>query len=78
MKKTLALVALAAVLAPTAFAAEPPPLPKDFPGYGADRPLPVPAIAKSTLPNGLTVWIVKRPAFPKVSIVLAVRGGTVA
>ena len=56
-----------------AFAAEPPPLPKDLPAYGADRPLPVPAIAQSTLPNGLTVWLVKRPGFPKVSAVLAVR-----
>ncbi len=58
--------------------AEPPPLPKDFPAFGADRPLPVPSIAKSTLPNGLTVWLVKRPAFPKVSAALVVRGGGVA
>lgn len=75
-KQNVALVLAAALLAPAAFAAEPPPLPKDFPGYGADRPLPVPAISKSTLPNGLTVWLVKRPGFPKVSAVLAVRGGS--
>ncbi|HYN41691.1 MAG TPA: pitrilysin family protein, partial [Thermoanaerobaculia bacterium] len=31
-----------------------------------------------TLPNGLTVWIVKRLAFPKVSAALVVRGGGVA
>jgi predicted Zn-dependent peptidase len=60
------------------FAAEPPPLPKDFPAFGADRPLPVPSIAKATLPNGLAVWLVRRPAFPKVSAVLVVRGGGVA
>jgi len=73
-----ALIAAAALLAPAAFAAGPPPLPKDLPAFGADRPLPVPAIAKSTLPNGLAVWLVKRPGFPKVSAVLAVRGGTAA
>ena len=39
---------------------------------------PRPAIVKSTLPNGLTVWVVKRAGFPKVSIALAVRGGTAA
>jgi len=73
------LFAATTALVPNAtVAAEPPPLPKDFPAFGADQPLPVPAIAKSTLPNGLTVWFVKRPAFPKVSIVIAVRGGTVA
>ena len=73
------LLAVAALVVPTvASAAEPPPLPKDFPAFGADRPLPVPAIAKSTLPNGLTVWLVKRSGFPKISAVLAVRGGTAA
>jgi predicted Zn-dependent peptidase len=77
-KQNVALVLAAALLAPAAFAAEPPPLPKDFPGYGADRPLPVPAISKSTLPNGLTVWLLKRPGLPKVSAVLAVRGGRAA
>lgn len=79
MKKSLALLAALLLAAPLATAAsEPPPLPKDFPPYGADRPLPVPQIAKSTLPNGLALWVVKRPGFPKVSAVLAVRGGTAA
>lgn len=74
-----ALLAGAVVLTQAAAtAAEPPPLPKDFPAFGADRPLPVPAIAKSTLPNGLAVWLVKRPGFPKVSAVLVVRGGRAA
>lgn len=78
MKKTLSLLSIAVVLASGAPAAEPPALPKDLPAYGADRPLPVPAIAKSTLPNGLTLWLVKRSSFPKVSAVLAVRGGIAA
>ena len=82
MKKTsnlaaaAALLGAAALLAPAVRAAEPAPLPKELPPYGADAPLPVPAIAKSTLPNGLAVWLVKRPGFPKASAVLAVRGGT--
>jgi len=73
-----ALLCAAALLAPAVRAAEPAPLPKELPPYGADAPLPVPSIAKSTLPNGLTAWIVKRPGFPKVSAVLVVRGGTAA
>ncbi len=71
------LTATTALVAPAALASEPPPLPKDLPAFGADKPLPVPSIAKSTLPNGLTVWLVKRPAFPKVSAALVVRGGGV-
>ena len=81
MRKTPALAAaltLVAVAAPAALAAEPPALPKGFPAFGADRPLPLPAVSRSTLPNGLTVWLVPRPGFPKVSAVLAVRGGTAA
>ena len=64
MKKTpvpfalAALLCAAALLAPFARAAEPAPLPKELPPYGPDKPLPVPAIAKSTLPNGLAVWLV--------------------
>jgi zinc protease len=57
-------------------AAEKVPLPKDLPAFGADKPLPVPAIHKSKLPNGLTVWLVERPAFPRAVALLAVRGGT--
>ncbi|MBK9375374.1 MAG: hypothetical protein IPN03_17015 [Holophagales bacterium] len=34
-KQNVVLVLAAALLAPAAFGAEPPPLPKDFPGYGA-------------------------------------------
>ncbi len=74
---TLALLAAVALLAaPGALASEAKPLPKELPPFGPDRPLPVPTIAQSTLPNGLVVWLVPRPGFPKVSAVLAVRGGT--
>lgn len=76
MKKTAAQLAVLLLLAPlAALAADAPPFPKDLPPYAADRPLPVPAIAKSTLPNGMELWLVPRGGFPKVSMTLAVRGG---
>jgi zinc protease len=53
-------------------------LPKELPPFGEDKPLPVPKILKSTTPEGLTVWLVPREGFPKVSVRLAVRGGTAA
>ncbi len=59
-------------------AAEKKPLPKDLPPFGQDKPLPVPTIAQSTTPEGLTVWLVKRTGFPKLAAVLAARGGTAA
>ena len=77
MKKAF-LLALATLVAPALLAAEKKPLPKDLPPFGEDKPLPVPAIAQSRLPNGLVVWVVKRPGFPRVAAVLAVRGGTAA
>jgi zinc protease len=75
MKKTLSLLfAMAAV--PAALAAEKKPLPAELPPFGEDKPLPVPRIAESKLPNGLTVWLVARPGFPRAVAVLAVRGGS--
>ena len=76
--KKLFLPALVALLAPALPGAEKKPLPKDLPPFGEDKPLPVPAIAQSRLPNGLVVWVVKRPGFPRMAAVLAVRGGTAA
>ncbi len=61
-----------------ALAAERKPLPKDLPPFGEDKPLPKPALAVSTLPNGLTVWTWPRPGVPRFVAVLAVRGGTAA
>jgi predicted Zn-dependent peptidase len=58
-----------------AAAQEEAPLPKDLPPYGAERPIPPLAITQRTLPNGLTIWLLNRPGFPKVSAYLAVRGG---
>jgi zinc protease len=77
MRKPILLL-LATLAAPCLPAAEKKPLPKDLPPFGEDKPLPVPSIATSKLPNGLTVWVVRRPGFPRVAAVLAVRGGTAA
>lgn len=75
----LTLLLLAALAAPTLLhAAEKTPLPKDLPPFGPDKPLPVPAIAPSKLPNGLTVWLVRRSGFPRAAVVLAVRGAGMA
>jgi zinc protease len=76
--KILKLVALAALLVPGLEAAEEKPLPRDLPPFGVDKPLPVPSIDQSALANGLRLWIVGRPGFPRVTAVLAVRGGTSA
>jgi zinc protease len=59
-------------------AAKETPLPKNLPAYGQEKPLPAPAIVDASLENGLKVWIVPRPGFPKVTALLAVRGGTAA
>ncbi len=85
MKKTSSSVLLSAlavssslllVAAGSAAAAEPKALPKEIPPFGQDRPLPAPRILKSTTAEGLTVWLVPRDGFPKVTALLAVRGGT--
>jgi predicted Zn-dependent peptidase len=76
--KTLATFALAVLAAVSLRAAEEKPLPKDLPPFGQDKPLPVPAIDQSKLPNGLTIWVVRRAGFPRTTAVLAVRGGTAA
>lgn len=51
------------------------PLPKELPAYGPERSIPPLAITQRSLPNGLTVWFLNRPGFPKVTSFLVVRGG---
>jgi len=75
--KTLVLAVTLLSGAPL-WAAEEKPLPADLPPFGQDKPLPVPAIDQSKLPNGLTVWVVRRTGFPRTTAVLAVRGGIAA
>src|SRR6185436_2526166 len=74
----LATFLIAALSAGSALAAEKKPLPADLPPFGTDKPLPVPRVTESKLPNGLTVWLVPREGFPRATAVLAVRGGTAA
>ena len=71
---TALLVAWLAPL-PCAMAQKLPPLPKDLPSYGPLVPFTTPNVTVTKLPNGLTVWRVPRPGFPKVALALAVRGG---
>jgi predicted Zn-dependent peptidase len=51
------------------------PLPKDLPPYAPLEPFKAPQVTTRTLSNGLTLWLVLRPGFPKVSFAVAVRGG---
>ena len=50
-------------------------LPKDLPPYGPERPLNAPSVRIDRLDNGLTVWLVSEPGFPKTALSIAVRGG---
>jgi zinc protease len=52
--------------------------PKDLPPYGPLKPLQKKDIKETKLDNGLQVWLVPERGFPKVAIVLAVRGGLAA
>jgi zinc protease len=54
------------------------PLPKDLPGYGPLVPFQAPNTQVKKLKNGLTLWLVPRPGFPKVALALTVRGGRAA
>ena len=54
------------------------PLPKDLPPYGPTQVYVPPAVDQSKLPNGLAVWLVPVAGFPKITFVLAVRGGYAA
>ncbi len=53
-------------------------MPDGLPPYGIEKPLPVPSVKSATLDNGLTVWLVSEPGFPKVAFTVAVRGGLAA
>ncbi|HWJ96390.1 MAG TPA: pitrilysin family protein [Telluria sp.] len=76
MKKLMLTLAIASMFAPAAYAADTPAAKPEagMPAYGKDKPLPVPKIAKKTLSNGLTVWVVPRQGLPRVDFVLAMRG----
>ncbi len=62
-------------IVPAAAAEKETPLPKGLPPYGNLKPIETPQVTTRKLANGLTLWFVSRPGFPKVSYTLAVRGG---
>jgi zinc protease len=66
------------LLASFASAQKEAPLPKDLPPYGPEKPLATPPVKSATLDNGLTLWLVAEPGFPKVALTVAVRGGLAA
>ena len=72
-KQTLLALAVSALACGGAIAGPAAELPADLPPYAADKPLPVPDIARKTLANGLEVWVVPREGIPRVDYVLAVR-----
>ncbi|MYN10918.1 M16 family metallopeptidase [Pseudoduganella aquatica] len=74
MKKLILAVAISTLCAPVLHAQTAAPAASPVPAYGADKPLPVPKIARKTLANGLEVWVVPRTGLPRVDFVLAVRG----
>ena len=76
MQKLLVIFGLLFLTLTPAHAAEKEkPLPKDLPPYGELKPFTAPQVTARKLANGLTLWMVPRPGFPKVSYTLAVRGG---
>jgi predicted Zn-dependent peptidase len=75
--KNLKLLATVLLLASGAFA-EKAALPKDLPAYGPEKPLQAPSVKVTKLDNGLTVWLVSEPGFPKLAFTLAVHGGLAA
>ena len=80
MRKLMLTLAVAMAFSPAAFAADAPAAAKStpMPAYGKDKPIPTPKIAKKTLANGMTVWVVPRDGLPRVDFVLAVRGAGLA
>jgi len=79
IRRYLALLLITFALTGSAIAVEKEaPLPKELPPYGALQTIAPPKVVEQKLANGLTVWLVPRPGFPKVAFAVAVRGGMAA
>ena len=79
IRRILGILFLLFLVVPGAAAGEKgKPLPKDLPPYGELKPFQSPQVTAQKLANGLTLWLVPRPGFPKVAFALGVRGGMVA
>jgi zinc protease len=75
MIRRISLVALI-LISTVAFAVEKSTLPKDLPPYGELKTYSPPPVQQSKLSNGLSVWLVPLPGFPKVVFAAVVRGGS--
>jgi predicted Zn-dependent peptidase len=71
-------LSVALLLTASTYAQKEQPLPKDLPPFGPEKPLQAPDVRQTKLENGLTVWLVPRTGFPKISFTLAVVGGYAA
>jgi zinc protease len=69
------VIFVSALTLAASLAAQKAPLPKDLPSYGPETPLRAPDVKTAKLDNGLTVWLVSEPGFPKVALTLAIKGG---
>ena len=69
------IIWLCALLAAGSALAQKALLPKELPPYGPETPLAAPAVKSAKLNNGLTVWLVSEPGFPKIALTVSVRGG---
>jgi len=78
MNWTLRILLILVLLAPTGFAQKEAPMPKDLPPYGPEKPVQAPSVKAEKLDNGLTVWLVSEPGFPKIALTVAIRGGFAA
>jgi zinc protease len=76
--KSILAAICALFLVASASAQKEQPLPKDLPAYGPQNPLQAPDVKIVKLDNGLTVWLVSRPGFPKVAFSISVDGGLAA
>jgi zinc protease len=76
--KSLLTAICALFLAASVSAQKEQPLPTDLPTYGPQNPLRAPDVKTVKLDNGLTVWLVSRPGFPKVAFSISVDGGLAA
>lgn len=73
MNKLMLALAISFAFAPAAHSADAK-TPSGMPAYGQEKSIPAPKIARQTLSNGLTVWVVPRQGLPRVDYVLALRG----
>jgi zinc protease len=79
MKNTFVkMICTVVLLASLAVAQKQAPMPKDLPPYGTEKPLRTPSVMQTKLDNGMNVWLVSEPGFPKVALRLVVRGGLAA